>query len=74
MYIVKSYHLPFKHEFSIYNNWISKDKKNLIERIEKDLEEKVLLEKVEITELEDGFLSVNNSTEKWLQLVKLEVI
>lgn len=72
-YFVKSINLPFTREWDIYNNWISNNKKSLIEKIRKDLETEVLLESVKISEYK-GFLVINDNKEKWLKICELELI
>ncbi|MHA7608399.1 hypothetical protein ACV0BM_006035 [Elizabethkingia meningoseptica] len=72
-YYVKSINLPFSKEWNIYNNWVSSDRNLLIEKIRQDLEAEVLFEKTTLTE-NDGWLLVNNSTDKWLMICELELL
>ncbi|QQY32060.1 Uncharacterised protein [Chryseobacterium gleum] len=73
LFIVKSYNLPFEREYTIYNNWVSSDKSALIEKIRIDLEEEVLLDPVQL-KLKNDWLLVNDSPQKWLKIVELDVI
>ena len=72
-YIIQSFNLPFLREWSIYNNWISNNKEELIERVRKDLEEEVLLEPVDLKE-DKEWIMVNGKSEKWLKIKELSKI
>ena len=73
MYIIKTYYESSDCN-DIYDNLCSNNKFTLINAIEKELSENVLFKKIKITDHKDGdgWLQINNETEKWLRIIKLK--
>lgn len=72
-YVVKTIHLPFVRESSIFNGWISDDKDRLIELVRINIEQNSFKPtKIELTE--DNWLIVNGSSEQWLNLIELKFV